>query len=55
MSPDSPSIPPPSVQPGGELSARSAKENQAKIVGLAWFYLAESGLFKGYGRKNKKI
>jgi hypothetical protein len=35
------------VQPKGELSARIAKENQAKILGFAWFYVAESGLFKG--------
>jgi hypothetical protein len=47
MSPASPSIPPPSMQPERELGARKAKENQAKILGLAWFYLAESGLFKG--------
>jgi hypothetical protein len=33
------------VQPQGELMARSAKENQAKMLGLAWFYLADSGLF----------
>jgi hypothetical protein len=39
------------MQPEGELSARSAKENQAKILGFAWFYLAESGLFKGLRAK----
>jgi hypothetical protein len=35
------------MQPKGELSASRAKENQAKILGFAGFYLAESGLFKG--------
>jgi hypothetical protein len=35
------------MQPEGELGARRAKENQAKVLGLAWFYLVELGLFKG--------
>jgi hypothetical protein len=43
------------MQPGGELSASIAKENQAKILGFAWFYWPNLGFSKGYGRKNRKI
>jgi hypothetical protein len=44
----------PETQPEGELSARRAKESQAKILGFAWFYLAESGLFKDLREKKLK-
>jgi hypothetical protein len=39
------------MQPEGELSAKRTKENQAKILGFVWFYLVESGLFKGLREK----
>jgi hypothetical protein len=39
------------MQREGEWRARRAKENQAKILGLAWFSLAESGLFNGLRAK----
>jgi hypothetical protein len=41
----------PSTQPEGESSARRTKENQIKILGFAWFYLAVSGLFNGLRAK----
>jgi hypothetical protein len=42
------------MQPDGELSARRAKENQAKILGLAGFIWPNRAFSKGYERKNKK-
>jgi len=39
------------MQPWGELDARQKKENQVKTFGFPWFYLADSGLFKGLRRK----
>jgi hypothetical protein len=33
------------MQLQSELGARIAKENQAKILGFAWFYLVDSGFF----------
>jgi hypothetical protein len=45
--PDGPRL----MQPEGDSSARRAKENQAKILGFAWFYLVESSLFKGLRAK----
>jgi hypothetical protein len=34
-----------------ELVASECKKKQAKLLGFAWFYLAESGLFKGLRAK----
>jgi hypothetical protein len=39
-------------QPNGPKQNR-AKLIQIKLLGFAWFYSSESGLFNGYG-KNKK-
>jgi hypothetical protein len=44
-----------SVQPPRELAASQSKENQGKMLGFPWIPLAESGLFNGLRRKNKKI
>jgi hypothetical protein len=42
------------VQPARELAASQSKENQGKMLGFPWIPLAESGLFNGLQRKNRK-
>jgi hypothetical protein len=39
------------TQPKGEFFPSKSKQNQAKILGFAWFYSSESGFFKGLQAK----
>jgi hypothetical protein len=44
----------PVIQPASEFAPRQCKEIQGKFLAFPWIPLAESGLFNGLQRKNKK-
>src|SRR5271165_2827562 len=40
---------------GAQINPSRTKQNQIKLLGFAWFYSSESGLFNGLRRKKIKI